>query len=117
MSALIANGIATDTFQFGPAFLKDGVVKGSNGGSRRPRTFIGTSGAPGDIWICVAEGDWRDGVSAGLTGYECAAYLASKGCTFGLPLDGGGSSEMMFQGRILTAGAERGGLNDFVFFR
>ena len=120
MSSLVANGQATDTFQFGPAFLRDGQILCGPGGNLRPRTFMGTNGNAGDLWIVVANGDYADGQSAGLNGYECAAYLQSKGCTFGIPLDGGGSSEMMFLGEILNCpsdGHERGGLNDFVIFK
>ena len=120
MSYLISADLITDTFQFGPAFLRDGDIYCGSDGSLRPRTFIGTNGEPGDIWVVVAEGDYADGESAGLTPYECAEYLQKIGCTFGVPLDGGGSSEMIFQGEILnhpSDGCERSGLNDFVFFK
>lgn len=118
LSTLVSSHQVTDTFQFGPALVVNGVVKCDAGGARRPRTFMGTNGQSGDIWICVCNGDLNDGVSYGLTSYECAAYLLSKGCTFVFPLDGGGSSEMVFQGQIINDIArERGGLYDFVFFR
>ena len=113
--------IATDTLGFGNAYLKNGQVIGSQGGSRRPRTFIGTNEKPGDIWICVAEGDGINGGGAGLTGYDCATILKSKGCTLGYPMDGGGSSTMVFQGEVLNTpsekGKERGYIGDFVYFR
>jgi exopolysaccharide biosynthesis protein len=76
-----------------------GTVYGDpNSTSRAQRTFIGTNGAPGDIWVCVSDGRYNDGKSAGLNGYQCASYLKSKGCIFGIPLDGGGSSTMYFNG-------------------
>lgn len=113
-------GIATDTFGFGNAFLKDGKVLGNNTGSKRPRTFIGTNEKAGDIWICVAEGDGVNGGGAGLNSYECATILKNKGCTLGYPLDGGGSSTIVFQGKrlnTLTGGVERGSIGDFVYFK
>ena len=118
LSTVVKEGKVTDTFQFGPAFLLQGKVVGSNGGGRAQRTFIGTNGEPGDIWICVSEGRNADGASPGLTGYECGTYLLSKGCIFGLPLDGGGSSTMYFNGEVLNS-ASRGqrAVADFLYFK
>lgn len=114
-------GIATDTLGFGNAYLKNGTVTVSQGGSRRPRTFIGTNEKPGDIWICVAEGDGINGGGPGLTGYDCANTLKKLGCTLGYPLDGGGSSTMVFQGELLNTpsekGVERGRIGDFMYFK
>ena len=47
-----------------------------------------------------------------------ATYLQSKGCTFGVPLDGGGSSTMVFKGKVLNAakGNQRA-VVDFVYFK
>lgn len=118
LSSLVASGAVTDTFTFGPPFLMNGAVVGKGGGSRAQRTFIGTNGNPGDIWLCVSDGRYNDGVSAGLTGIECAQYLQSKGCTLGVPLDGGGSSTMVFRGNVLNAAvAGQRSVVDFVYFR
>lgn len=120
LSELVAEGKITDTFQFGPAFLLDGEITGvdASSTSRAQRTFIGTNGKPGDIWICVSDGRFNDGKSAGLNGYQCAAYLKSKGCTFGIPLDGGGSSAIVWNGTVLNAakGNERA-VVDFLYFK
>lgn len=118
LSTLVAEGKVTDTMQFGPAFLLNGSIQCGTGGGRAQRTFIGTNGNAGDIWIVVSDGRNNDGESAGLTGYQCAAYLQSKGCTFGVPLDGGGSSTIWFQGKVLNAanGRERA-VADFVYFK
>lgn len=118
LSTLVAEGKLTDTFQFGPAFLLNGSITCGTGGGRAQRTFIGTNGNPGDIWIVVSDGRYNDGKSAGLTGYQCAAYLLSKGCTFGVPLDGGGSSTIWFDGEVLNA-ARNGqrAVADFVYFK
>ena len=118
LSELVTDGKVTDTFQFGPAFLLNGKVIAAAGGGCAQRTFIGTNGKPGDLWLVVSDGRNNDGVSAGLTGEQCARYLVSKGCTFGIPLDGGGSSTMYFNGRVLNAeaGNERK-VVDFLYFK
>lgn len=116
LSSLVSSGTVTDTFQFGPAFLMNGEIAPSGGG-RAQRTFIGTNGAPGDIWIVVTEGRGSDGVSAGLTMQECAEFLKTKGCTFGIPLDGGGSTTMVFNGMRLNHASSERAVVDFVYFR
>ncbi len=115
---LVSDGTVTDTFCFGPPVLINGEVTNCSNDARAQRTFIGTNGTPGDIWIVVAEGRYRDGASAGLTDSQCARLLIGKGCTFGVPLDGGGSSTMVFQGEVLNSakGQERE-IVDFVYFR
>lgn len=116
---LVDAGLVTDTFCFGPPGLINGVIKDTNtSGSRAQRTFIGTNGNPGDIWLCVSDGRYNDGESAGLLGNQCMRYLESKGCTFGVNLDGGGSSTMVFQGKILNANAKNErAVVDFVCFK
>ena len=119
LSDLVAAGKVTDTFQFGPCVLLDGKVQGDkNSTSRAQRTFIGTNGNPGDIWLCVSDGRNNDGKSAGLNGYQCGAYLKSKGCILGVPLDGGGSSTMYFNGQVLNAAKNsQRAVPDFVMFK
>lgn len=115
---LVKSGKVTDTFNFGPPILNHGKILVSGGGGRAQRTFIGSNGKPGDIWIIVSDGRKNDGESSGLTGYQCAKLLKDKGCTFGVPLDGGGSSTMYFNGKVLNAaeGNERA-VVDFVYFK
>lgn len=118
ISTLVAEKLVTDTFCFGPPILSNGTVNFSTDTSRAQRTFIGTSGDPGDLWIVVSEGRNMDGVSAGLTYNQCARLLAEKGCFFGVPLDGGGSSTMVFQGEVLnSARNNERSVVDFVYFR
>ncbi len=115
---LVETGAVTDTFSFGPPILTNGTVVTNSDDSRAQRNFIGTNGDPGDIWIVISEGRYMDGESAGLTYSQCARLLAEKGCFFGVPLDGGGSCTMVFQGEVLNsaAGRERS-LVDFVYFK
>lgn len=118
LTELAETRTVTDTFCFGPEFLVNSTVVNCNDTSRAQRTFIGTNGNAGDIWVCVSDGRKNDGKSSGLTYRQCAEFLASKGCTFGIPLDGGGSSTMYFNGKVLNAakGNQRA-VVDFVYFK
>ena len=103
IAKLVDSGVITDTFCFGPPILTDGIpMKDSPNAGRAQRTFIGTDGTPGHLVIVVSNGRYTDGTSAGLTGNEMANLLKDYGCTFGVPLDGGGSSTMVFKGEILN---------------
>ena len=118
LSSLVSSKKVSDTFCFGPAFLMNGKVSSSSDTSRAQRTFIGTNGKAGDIWIVVSEGRYADGKSAGLTYAQCAKLLKSKGCTFGIPLDGGGSSTMYFNGKVLnSASSNQRAVVDFIYFK
>lgn len=120
---LVNEGKATDTFNFfwsRPVFEGRNMVdaSGKNSTNRRPRTFVGTNGKAGDIWICVADGDHRDGKSVGLNPWEVAQFLIDKcHCTFGVGLDGGGSSAFIYNGVRLTGGSKERSVCDFVFIR
>jgi len=116
LKTLVKNGKVSDTFCFGPPILADGVVTTNKDTSRAQRTFIGTNGNPGDIWIVVSDGRYIDGKSPGLTARECGQLLKNKGCTFGVPLDGGGSSSMVFKGKTLNKTSGRA-VVDFVYFK
>lgn len=115
---LVDEGKVTDTFCFGPPGLVNGELIGKNEGARAQRTFMGTNGNAGDIWLCVSDGRYNDGESAGLTFYEGMEFLTTKGCTFGIHLDGGGSTTMVYRGHVLNAaaGKERA-VVDFVYFK
>lgn len=114
---LVNDGLFTDSFCFGPPILTNGNY-GNADTSRAQRTFIGTNGNAGDIWVVVSDGRYNDGESAGLTYSQCAKLLVEKGCTFGVPLDGGGSSTMYFNGKVLNAanGNQRA-VVDFLYFK
>ena len=115
---LVDAGLMTDSFCFGPPVLINGQITAGDDSSRAQRTFMGTNGNPGDIWIVVSDGRKNDGESSGLTYAQCAQLLLDKGCTFGICLDGGGSSTMVFQGKVLNAnGANERAVVDFVYFK
>lgn len=109
----------TDGFCFGPEFDMINLQNNDDGkgGGRAQRTFIGTNGNSGNITIVVSEGRYVDNVSAGLTYKECAEVLKHYGCSFGVPLDGGGSSTMVYKNQILNHLPSERKLVDFVIFK
>lgn len=119
-SVAVSEGLATDTFKFwNSTLVKNGSnVSNPDNYDRAQRTFIATNGNAGDIYVIVAEGRKVDGKSAGLTKYECAKLVLDLGCSYGVMLDGGGSSTMYFNGKVLNSakGNERA-VVDFVYFR
>ncbi len=72
-----------------------------------PRTAVGQL-ADGRIVLVVVDGR-RRGYSSGMTNFELALTLVRLGAITGAALDGGGSSTMAFDGRLLNlpSGAER----------
>lgn len=116
---LVDNGLLTDTFCFGPPLLTDGEICVKSDNNRAQRTTIGTNGEVGDIWLVVSDGRWNDGESSGLSMYQCAKYLQSKECIFGVPLDGGGSTTMVWNGNVLNAVGKdnQRAVVDFVYFK
>ena len=107
---MASSGDVYNTFNFGPAFLSDGKILPEKDmyqkkGHGRPRAFVGTNGRPGDMYFVVTEGadsagGFRsDGKSRGLTSYQCAKILKKLKCRFGVPLDGGGSTQMIYKGK------------------
>ncbi len=90
---------------FGPALIKEGeVVVDSNtevsrSMSSNPRTAIGEI-SPLHYIIVVSDG--RTDESAGLSLLELAQVFADQGCVTAYNLDGGGSSTMYFNGKIVN---------------
>ena len=119
-SEAVENGLVSDTFKFYNSTLVSGGknVANPNNNDRAQRTFIGTTGKAGDIYIVVSEGRYADGESNGLRKYDCASLLVELGCTYGVMLDGGGSSTMYFNGKVLnSAKNNQRAVIDFVYFK
>ncbi|MDD3400455.1 MAG: phosphodiester glycosidase family protein [Eubacteriales bacterium] len=103
----VANG-ALQVWSFGPELLENGQVrddftegiKGCN-----PRTLIGYV-APGHYIIVVVDG--RQESSVGMTFHECSELMSDLGCTVAYNLDGGQSTEMVFQGQIINSPTDGG---------
>lgn len=76
-------------------------------GQRHPRTLIGQK-ADGTIVLAVSDG--RVAKEKGLTAQESAQTMLDLGCVIAINADGGGSSEMMVENKImnrLSDGSER----------
>jgi exopolysaccharide biosynthesis protein len=125
---LLTQGV-TNAFSFGPALVTDGEIAGDfsnveidkNFGNRsiqasNPRTGIGMISANHYLFVIV---DGRSsGYSRGMTLTEFADLFKELGATEAYNLDGGGSSTMYFQGRVvnnpLGKGQERG-VSDIIY--
>ena len=96
---------AVQIYSFGPGLIKDGEVTVSPGDevdqsmNSNPRTAIGMV-EPGHYIMVVSDG--RTSESAGLSLAELAEVMQEQGCTTAYNLDGGGSSTMWFNGRVVN---------------
>src|SRR5439155_2774814 len=100
----------------GPQIVRNGAVVFRAGeqfttsqlGERAPRSAVGQLKDGGIILVAV---DGRQpGWSVGMTNYELAQTLVRLGAVTAMALDGGGSTEMAFDGTLLnrpSAGVER----------
>lgn len=96
---------ARDIFSFGPGLLIDGEITVREGDEveraqvTNPRTSIGQI-APLHYVFVVSDG--RTEESVGLSLLELAQLMQDLGCTTAYNLDGGGSSTIWFNGRVLN---------------
>ncbi|MGH3023870.1 MAG: phosphodiester glycosidase family protein, partial [Gaiellaceae bacterium] len=82
-----------------PVLRPDEAFTSSHLTSRHPRTAVGQL-ANGRVLLVVADG--RSSRSAGLTHSQLAHEMARLGAVTAMGLDGGGSSTMAFDGRVLN---------------
>ncbi len=101
---LLTNG-AIQVLSFGPALVTDGIIsveedeevgkaKASN-----PRTAIGIID---NLHYVMVVSDGRTNESAGLSLSQLAEFMTGLGVTTAYNLDGGGSSTMYFNGKIIN---------------
>ena len=96
---------ARDIFSFGPGLVMDGEISVSENDEveraqvTNPRTAIGLL-SPLHYLFVVSDG--RTDESVGLSLYDLALLMKDLGCTTAYNLDGGGSSTMWFNGRVLN---------------
>lgn len=96
---------AWQVLTFGPALVKDGQVTVSSSDevgramTSNPRTAIGQI-SEGHYLLVVSDG--RTEESAGLSLRQLAELMQSLGAQIAYNLDGGGSSTMVFQGRVVN---------------
>ena len=112
-------------WSFGPALILNGEISvtekqeiSGRSSVSNPRTAIGQTG---ELHYIVIVSDGRTTTSAGLSLYELAVLFGKYGCSVAYNLDGGGSSVMYFNGRIVnnpTTGGRRAGereVSDIVY--
>lgn len=113
------------TFEFGPILVQDGAavsfpksfdVISTRDSRREPRTGIGMID-PLHYVLIVVDGR-QPGYSDGISLQSLQALFVSLGATNAINLDGGGSTEMWFQGVILNepAGGTERELSDCIYF-
>ena len=96
---------AQDVLCFGPALVENGEISVSvndevgRAKASNPRTAIAVID---ELHYLFVVSDGRTSESEGLSLYELAAYLQSKGVQTAYNLDGGGSSTMVFNGRVVN---------------
>lgn len=96
---------AVDIFSFGPGLVIDGEVSVSGGDEveraqvTNPRTAFGVI-SPLHYLFVVSDG--RTDESTGLSLLELADLMKEMGCVTAYNLDGGGSSTMWFNGKVLN---------------
>ena len=109
------------TIQFGPTLVENYQAIASEwsnyGQSYCPRTVWGIK-RPLEYYVMVSSGAYY---SNGLSYDECASLFVKLGCRTAINFDGGGSSSLIFKGKMLnvpgsTSGPEERRVTDFVFF-
>lgn len=118
------SGSAWQILSFGPALIENGKIvvnsssEVSQSMSSNPRTAIGQVSA---LHYIVIVSDGRTSESAGLSLLELAQEFEARGCTVAYNLDGGGSSTMYFNGKVINKPADGNGssersVSDIVYF-
>jgi exopolysaccharide biosynthesis protein len=122
--ASLTSSDAWQVFSFGPALIENGEIvvdsssEVSQSMSSNPRTAIGQISS---LHYIVIVSDGRTSESAGLSLVELAQIFEDEGCTTAYNLDGGGSSTMYFNGKVVnnpTDGRSAGEreVSDIVYF-
>jgi hypothetical protein len=91
----------------GPVFRAQEAFTPSQLAPRNPRTGVGQL-ADGRILMVVTDGR-RPGYSVGMTNFELAQTMVRLGAVTGSAFDGGGSSSLAFNGKLLNRPSDNGG--------
>ena len=92
-------------FSFGPALIENGQITVDSGSevaqskNSNPRTAIGQISK---LHYMIIVSDGRTSESEGLSLLELAQEFKERGCTTAYNLDGGGSSTMYFNGKVVN---------------
>ena len=121
---LVSEGVL-QTFEFGPELVLDGKtaefgttfdIISTNPSRKEPRTAIGQIG-PLHYVLLVVDGR-QDGYSVGISLQDLQSLFLQYGAKTAMNLDGGGSTEMWFQGQVInrpSGGVERD-VSDAIYF-
>jgi hypothetical protein len=90
-----------------PVFRSFEEFTSSQLAQRHPRSGVGQT-ADGRIVLVAVDGR-QPGYSTGLTNFELALMMMRLGCVTASALDGGGSTTMAFDGKLLNRPSDRGG--------
>ena len=108
--ALLSAG-AYNVFSFGPGLITDGEISVSvrsevgQAMASNPRTAIGIID---DLHYIFVVFDGRTKLSEGLSLYELAQFMQQLGAKCAYNLDGGGSSTMVFNGKVINTPTTNG---------
>ena len=106
---------------FGPVLVMDGQAQtvyntyGFSAQDKNPRTAIGQVGPLSYVLVVV---DGRQEQSRGVTHKQLADFMVAQGCKVAFNLDGGGSSTLVFHGKVynrLSEESERE-ISDIIYF-
>lgn len=121
---LLSDSGASQVLSFGPGLVVDGEIAVNSSSevgqamTSNPRTAIGQIS---NLHYVVIVSDGRTSESEGLSLLELAQEFKEKNCTVAYNLDGGGSSTMYFNGKVInnpTSGKSIGErkVSDIVYF-
>jgi len=90
--------------------LRDGEIlpRQKEGSPLHPRTALGLDAEGKRLTLVVVDGR-QPGISEGMSEYELAGLMKELGCRDALNLDGGGSSVLIRNGRIINHPSESSG--------
>lgn len=108
------------TYDFGPDLIKNGEIVDYGDGwykeGKDPRTAIGQLG-PLEYVVIVADG--RSEKSEGISFYDLALEFQRLGCQWAYALDGGGSTTLYFNGKVINEPSDWNGeraVTDIIYF-
>ncbi len=121
LSAALKEYDVAQCYYFGPVLVMDGEVQtvynqyGFAAQDRSPRTAVGQTG-PLSYVLVVADG--RQEQSRGVTHKQLAQFMGDLGCTVAFNLDGGGSSTLLFHGKVFNSVSGDGEreISDILYF-
>jgi exopolysaccharide biosynthesis protein len=101
----------TNTAIFGPVLIKDGmklpISPVDHHNVRHPRSAVGQISK--DEYILIVVDGRRSGYSAGMTLSELQEEFFKRGAVFAYNLDGGGSTALYFNGRLVNRPSDASG--------